>query len=494
VNGGIYLLQDTGDLVEMREQVYESEALLQGLLGKYPSLLAGDQINSSVPRRWLLISREMGLPAEEDGSERWAVDHLLLDQDAIPTLVEVKRSSDTRIRREVVGQMLDYAANAVLYWPIEAIRARYEKNCEATSIDPATNLKKFLCGDTEEEFWQKARTNLQAGRIRLVFVADEIPPELRRIVEFLNAQMDPAEILAVEIRQYVGSGMKTLVPRVVGQTAAASQRKGNSPPPRIQTVTTLLAMADENKTTDLVKICRGMRERWVEDRIGTAQGSFGYWTYGKMVYGVNVSGQLADARPGELDVWLRMENLAHVTGIPEADIKQRFMKFKPFGKGRMDFAIRLKSPKDADLLIEELKTLPDVCLEYWQAFLQHAESVGSQFVAKPERQEWLYTQLDNTNGIGVILESGKKGHIWVGMECEGGNLWEQLKLAKDQIHQEVGGPLQWEEPTKGDNAFAGIYLEANPRDRSHWPQQHRLLDEKLKVLYPVFARWVQKLA
>jgi len=29
----------------------------------------------------------------------WALDHLLLDQDAIPTLVEVKRSSDTRIRK-----------------------------------------------------------------------------------------------------------------------------------------------------------------------------------------------------------------------------------------------------------------------------------------------------------------------------------------------------------------------------------------------------------
>ena len=32
----------------------------------------------------------------------------------MPTLVEVKRSSDTRIRREVVGQMLHYAANAVV--------------------------------------------------------------------------------------------------------------------------------------------------------------------------------------------------------------------------------------------------------------------------------------------------------------------------------------------------------------------------------------------
>jgi hypothetical protein len=31
-----------------------------------------------------------------------------LDQDAVPTLVEVKRSSDTRIRREVMGQMSDY--------------------------------------------------------------------------------------------------------------------------------------------------------------------------------------------------------------------------------------------------------------------------------------------------------------------------------------------------------------------------------------------------
>ena len=34
------------------------------------------------------------------------------------------------------------------------------------------------------------------------FVAEEIPRELRRIVEFLDVQTDPAEVLAVEIRQY----------------------------------------------------------------------------------------------------------------------------------------------------------------------------------------------------------------------------------------------------------------------------------------------------
>jgi hypothetical protein len=229
MNGGIYLIQDDGQLVEMKEQAYPSEELLQGLLAKYPSLLAGFQIDSATPRRWLLISREASLPSEEGGSGRWSVDHLFLDQDAIPTLVEVKRSTDTRIRREVVGQMLDYAANAVVYWPVEAIRTQFEVNCEVQGLEPEQVLGEFLGADADEEqFWQKAKTNLQAGRIRIVFVADEIPAELRRIVEFLNAQMDPAEVLALEIKQYIGEGLKTLVPRVIGQTAEAQQKKSSA--------------------------------------------------------------------------------------------------------------------------------------------------------------------------------------------------------------------------------------------------------------------------
>jgi hypothetical protein len=229
VHRGIYLIQDNGQLVEMIEQAYDSEDLLQGLLAKYPSLLSGDQIDNAAPRRWLLISREIALPGEQDGAGRWSVDHLFLDQDAIPTIVEVKRSSDTRIRREVVGQMLDYAANAVVYWPIEAIRTQFTSNCEVQGIDPEQLLDAFLGVETDpEEFWQKAKTNLQAGRVRLVFVADEIPAELRRVVEFLNAQMDPAEVLAVEILQYVGQGLKTLVPRAIGQTAKAQQKKSSA--------------------------------------------------------------------------------------------------------------------------------------------------------------------------------------------------------------------------------------------------------------------------
>jgi hypothetical protein len=115
VSGVIYHLQEGGELLEMVEEAYDSEDLLQVLLARHPSLMAGDQIDKAAPRRWLLVSREAGVPSHEGGGAQWSLDHLFLDQDAVPTLVEVKRSSDTRIRREVVGQMLDYAANAVVH-------------------------------------------------------------------------------------------------------------------------------------------------------------------------------------------------------------------------------------------------------------------------------------------------------------------------------------------------------------------------------------------
>jgi hypothetical protein len=226
LNPGIFLIQDNQELVEMTEQPYESESLLQTLLAKYPALLVGNQIDAKAPRKWLFIQRECGIPDEEGASDRWKIDHLFLDQDAIPTLVEVKRSSDTRIRREVVGQMLDYAANASRHWPASHMRERFAAKCQRDGLDPAEVVADFV-DDEEgiEVFWENADRNIKDGKIRLLFVADEIPQELQRIVEFLNSQMDRTEVLAIEVKQFVGQRAKGLVPRVIGQTAEAQQRK-----------------------------------------------------------------------------------------------------------------------------------------------------------------------------------------------------------------------------------------------------------------------------
>ena len=99
----IFLLREGEELRELVEGPFDAEVDLQDLLARYPNLLAGDQMNEESLRRWLLVSREVSVLDREEGAGRWSLDHLFLDQDGIPTLVEVKRSSDSRIRREVVG-------------------------------------------------------------------------------------------------------------------------------------------------------------------------------------------------------------------------------------------------------------------------------------------------------------------------------------------------------------------------------------------------------
>ncbi len=281
VSGGIFLLRGEDDLVPMTEAPYDSEDVLQELLAKFPDLLAGDQLTGAEARRWILIGRESALPDSEKGPGRWSVDHVFLDQDGVATLVEVKRSSDTRLRREVVGQLIDYAANAVVYWPIETLRAAFESRLEREGRDADAELAAVIGPDADAEaYWEQAAANLKAGRIRLVFVADEIPRELRRVVEFLNEQM-AAEVIAVEVKQYVGpDGLRTLVPRVLGQTAAAETRKGSREKRQWDEASFLREIEARHGTGEakaayeLIEWARGQRLRlwWGTGRI---EGTFG---------------------------------------------------------------------------------------------------------------------------------------------------------------------------------------------------------------------------
>lgn len=196
--GAIYL-QLGDEFVAMHERPYEAEALLQALLADHPEILVGEEEGQS--RGWVLVKREAGVADSEDAADRWSLDHLFLDAQGVPTLVEVKRSSDTRARREVVAQMLDYAANAIAFWKVESLHAWFEAECERGNIGSAAKLE-AACGVTDpDSYWEMVRTNLAADRIRLVFVSDEIAPELRSIVEFLNRQMSETEVLAIEVKQ-----------------------------------------------------------------------------------------------------------------------------------------------------------------------------------------------------------------------------------------------------------------------------------------------------
>jgi ribosomal protein L7Ae-like RNA K-turn-binding protein len=220
--------EETNTLCSMKETPFEKELVLQDLLTKYPNLIPGDELDEESPRRWLLVSDEMGIPDNDGGGDRWSLDHLFLDQDGVPTYIECKRASDTRIRREVVAQMLDYAANGTAYWSIERIREKAAENAKARGKSLDEVVAELLGGAEAEQvdaYWKLVETKLRKGQVRLVFVADEIPRELRRLVEFLNERMQDVSAVAVEIKQYLGDGRRAVVPRVIGLTEQAKATK-----------------------------------------------------------------------------------------------------------------------------------------------------------------------------------------------------------------------------------------------------------------------------
>jgi hypothetical protein len=227
----MFLLEESQDNPTILEETsYEAEDILQKFLEDHPDLLPGDQIDPENPRRWLLVSREMSVPASSTESGRWSLDHLFLDQDGIPTFVECKRSSDTRTRREVVAQMLEYAANGLEYWNMEMLRRAAAETADSKekSLEEEIATLTDREGEGTEWFWELVKDNLEKHRVRLIFVADSTPKELRRLVEFLNEEMDRVEVLAVEVKQYQkgdGTGQRLLAPRVVGLTESARIRK-----------------------------------------------------------------------------------------------------------------------------------------------------------------------------------------------------------------------------------------------------------------------------
>jgi hypothetical protein len=349
---GFYLLGGERDLVPMVEEPYLAESDLQKLLAEYPTLLSGDRGHAE--RRWLLVTREVPLPSEEGGPRRWSLDHLFLDNEGVPTLVEVKRSSDTRIRREVIGQLLDYAANGVTFWPPDALRGNLQERCEREGVSEEDAIRELVGREDPdlEEFWAGVATNLKAGRVRLVFVADEIPPELKRVIEFLNEQMNPAEVFGIEVKQFSSGALKTLAARTIGVTEQAREQRRVRPARGSQREwdeESFFSDLAERRGPDAVEVARRILNwalskkyviRWrggtvdgrarLVKRVITSGGSkvwspFYIWTYGT----VEIQFELLKSRPPFDDPRMREEFLGRLRKVAGAAFKENAIDARP---------------------------------------------------------------------------------------------------------------------------------------------------------------------
>lgn len=301
---------------------------------------------------WILSSPDLieenllVLAKQHDVPDVGRLDLLCMDSDGVLVIVELKRD---KVPREAVAQALDYASwlNSTSEDEIRVI-AREHLKCE---LDDAFR-ERF---HTDPPEW-----NVHTHRILLVAVRLNAAAE--RIIRYLSEAWK-LNFNAIFFRYSKLSDGKEILLRSVlvpDEIISRSPSGGRKFQPSEET---LMSMAAEHGTTELVQICRKMREAWREQERATAGGSFRYWAEKpdggqKMVFGVNVSGELAKAPQNELDVWVRTDALAEVTGIAEANIRDALVKIeKPFAAEKMDFILRLKALSDADRLVTRLQQL-----------------------------------------------------------------------------------------------------------------------------------------
>lgn len=198
----------SGSWHEPESVAYTNEAALQQLLAESPGLLHGISPDQSMVAAELFISGTGYL------------DLAVVELDGSLTLVECKLHSNSEIRREIVGQILAYAS-ALTAWSAQELEESWLTTTGRDLVVDAAALAtvREIEFDTKA-FRQVIDRNLAEGRFRLILAVDQVTPELRRIVEFLNLRSaDDLEVLCIEFGYISDGDVEILIPNTYGVEA-----------------------------------------------------------------------------------------------------------------------------------------------------------------------------------------------------------------------------------------------------------------------------------
>lgn len=215
----LVMIDEDGTRVVLRVPQGEArrEAVLRDLIAAHPDILPVDDLDPSYGRL-ITITKELSVPGVG------FVDILLMDEHGRLVVVECKLWRNPQARREVVGQILDYAR--------ELSRFAYEDLQRQVSIATRRQGNVLFqlaqeAGGTlgEADFVDRVTRDLAAGRFLLLVVGDGIAEGTRRIGEYLRDQPGLAFSFGlIEIAEYRhadddGQEHVIMQPRVLAQTA-----------------------------------------------------------------------------------------------------------------------------------------------------------------------------------------------------------------------------------------------------------------------------------
>lgn len=187
------------------------ENWLQQVLEQGPELLPLRDIDERIESPLISLGREITTPVG-------AIDNLFLSRNGYVVLVETKLWRNPEARRQVIAQVIDYAAHVRRwrYTELEQIVHNNGRNAGKTLWELVRPE------DMEEQEWiDRVNQNLVHGRMCLIVAGDGIRSEVEALAEVVGGHPDVHFRLAlVELRLFrLTDGRYLVVPATIAKTA-----------------------------------------------------------------------------------------------------------------------------------------------------------------------------------------------------------------------------------------------------------------------------------
>jgi len=237
------------------------------------------------PPAMIAIGREVSVPSG-------AIDLLFLDASGRLTIVETKLARNPEARREVIGQIIEYASY-VCQWDADQIERQAneylsEKGANQAPLYAAL-ASKMGGSDVPLEpdlFRSKLEENLRKGSIRLVIAVDELVEPLRSTVTFLNS-FSTFDLLILQLRDFALDTEKhVFIPSLFGYSKPAAV--GAAAGRKAWTWEEFFADAEQRRSPEEVAVIRALHD--LAMTTGRAQLGTGTTT-GSSTYRVSADGR-----------------------------------------------------------------------------------------------------------------------------------------------------------------------------------------------------------
>jgi hypothetical protein len=215
------LLDEGGDPVELRRVSHEERAFtedfIQDLVIRYPDVLPAAELDET-KTPLIPIGREIA-------TDVGPIDAVFVSPSGGITIVEAKLWRNPESRREVVGQIIDYAQN-LSTWSYERLDGICRQATGSSLWGLASAQDDSRSPEAEAAFVDTVAKSLRDGRFLLLVVGDGIREEVERMASYVQSSPQLQFHLAlIELRIFESTTgqVRVVVPSVVARTAEVSR-------------------------------------------------------------------------------------------------------------------------------------------------------------------------------------------------------------------------------------------------------------------------------